>query len=86
MQDERLQKCPQCEKMVHKYSLPRHIRAVHFNIKRHNGEKIFSCEKCTKTYYTNDRLQNHIKHIHEGKKYECAICQKKYGDKKKSTA
>lgn len=47
-------------------------------MKRHNGEKNFSCAACDRSFVTNADLKEHLL-IHSGEKpFTCNVCDKKY--------
>jgi uncharacterized Zn-finger protein len=47
-------------------------------MKRHNGEKNFTCGSCDKSFVTNADLKEHLL-THSGEKpFTCNICDKKY--------
>jgi len=70
--------CPICCKLVHKTSIARHIREVHFNEKKNrevsNPEKEKICEICLKTFHIS-AIARHISVKHgNNPKIPCGIC------------
>lgn len=73
----------ECEYCKQKYSRPSELE-FHIKLKHsieqakddtnNNGIIIFSCpyENCTKAYSYEKNLKQHIKSIHEGKRYQCS--------------
>lgn len=39
----------------------------------------FECSECAQTFSQKRYLTDHIRHIHEGRKYECEICSHSFG-------
>lgn len=51
--------------------------AYNVHLKRHKGQRDYSCE-CGKTFYTSSALKQH-RVVHTGeKKYQCKICDRKF--------
>lgn len=45
---------------------------------KQNPKKFFDCPSCSKTYYSNAALGQHIEAIHRGVRWRCDLCQKMF--------
>ena len=63
--------CQLCQKTFQAHILKSHMR-------RHIGEKAFSCEECGKAFVESGDLIKHKKSVHEKVKYECDQCGKRF--------
>ena len=44
----------------------------------HSGIKKYKCEQCGMCFSWNDQLTQHIRLVHEGKKFSCEFCGSEY--------
>ena len=44
----------------------------------HSGEKKYKCEPCGLAFSIKNKLNTHIRLVHEGKKYSCEMCGREY--------
>ena len=65
-------KCEDCEDSFHNP----HLLFKH-SLKQHNGLK---CNKCENRYVDQNCYRRHVKIEHEGLRYECKLCGKKFRD------
>lgn len=72
-------KCPMCDKMIGKYQLIRHIKAVHEKQYQSDSNKlnlkVYTCKDCGDFFSRRQELRQHeyINHS-QSKVYECNIC------------
>ncbi|XP_040567810.1 uncharacterized protein [Lepeophtheirus salmonis] len=67
-------KCPICDQLFYKTSIPKHIRI------KHHGQKLFKCDICKRSFTTKHSLVEH-QWQHRGvtsRPYKCHICPKAY--------
>lgn len=72
-------KCPMCSKMVGKYQLLRHIKAVHEKQFQKDCSKlnlkVYTCKDCGDLFSRRNELRQHEYFTHSNTKlYECKIC------------
>ena len=71
-------KCDLCEKNFYvKEFLKTHIKLMH---EASNDMRKFMCDLCDTLppYATKSHLERHIKTVHEGLRFSCKICDKKF--------
>ena len=64
--------CDECGKIFKKGNFARPLK-VH-------TDTGFTCQICAKTFNRKDKLQEHIKRLHEEELYKCDICEKTFAD------
>ena len=65
--------CPQCDhKFYAKATMVRHIQTYH------SETKPYTCEQCGKSFKIVNKLNIHIRLVHEGKKHSCEFCGREY--------
>ena len=64
--------CDECGKIFKKGNFARHLK-VH-------TDTGFTCQICAKTFNRKDKLQEHVKRLHEEELYKCDICEKTFAD------
>ena len=69
--DKKQHKCSKCNyQSKKKFILKRHIERMYREIKNHH------CLLCDVRYYERRILKEHIQAIHEGKKFQCTLCNR----------
>ena len=66
--------CQVCGKVVLQRNLNKHIRRDHM------GERRFSCEICSKAFFSKDKLETH-KAVHFSPTYACTFCDRKFNNR-----
>ena len=66
--------CDECGKIFKKKNFARHLK-VH-------TDSGFTCQICAKTFNRKDKLQEHVKRLHEEELYKCDICEKTFADER----
>lgn len=65
--------CPQCDHKFHaKATMVRHIQT------HHSETKPYTCEQCGMSFKIANKLNIHIRLVHEGKKHSCEFCGREY--------
>ena len=59
---------------VERYSRKKNF-ARHLKVHTDTG---FTCQICAKTFNRKDKLQEHVKRLHEEELYKCDICEKTF--------
>lgn len=72
--------CQECDvTFVNIHSFRKHMRSA-----KHGGPRNFQCDKCEKSYITNEKLRNHYISTHTNdRKFDCTVCGKKFFTKAK---
>ena len=78
--EERFVKCDQCDKMITKGNLGRHIKNVHEKIPRLKPTQDVEtqCPKCGKMFLSEDKMKKHLWATCNDKKYYCDQCEKSF--------
>lgn len=83
--DDRPFRCEFCDKRFKLRSvLGTHVKMIHEGIKRFRGRNV-QCDRCPKTFFTVQALEDH-EYTHTGvKKYTCHLCDSRYATKNSIT-
>ncbi|XP_035713718.1 zinc finger protein 888-like [Folsomia candida] len=70
---------PGCEKSFNrKDGVSKHVKSTHM---QKVGRETFKCQLCPQTRTSRERLQNHIRRVHENQRnYPCTFCDKRFSN------